>query len=241
MTEILRYFPEALLGPAKLSWELGGAAISGGQTASGIMPVSRLDGGGLWKVTMTGVPTFTPDRRRSWHALTAIGDGGVQPIIVPCREMVDAPWPLVGGIAQMSLPAVPHSDDSSFSDGSLYDNSMIAAKLTAAAVLRATSLTISVTTGDDLHGGEYFSIDHATNRWRLYRIRTAVKNLDGTWAVTIRPPLREDVLANVVIEFDRPKCVMRLAAADSMDATFETAWNGTQSAMFVEAFPPFPA
>ncbi len=141
----------------------------------------------------------------------------------------------------MSLPAVPHSDDSSFSDGSLYDNSMISATLAAAATLRATSLTVSIVAGDDLHGGEYFSIDHATNRWRLYRIRTATKNLDGTWAVTIRPPLREDVLTGVALEFDRPKCVMRLAAVDSMDATFEQAWYGTQAAMFVEAFPPFPA
>lgn len=240
MTEPLRYYPADLLGFEKVLWELSGMTLSGGQTASGVMPVARIDGGGLWKSTLTAVGVYTADRRRAFRAFSAIADGGAQPIILPCIETYDAPWPIVNGAPQRSLPASPHSDGSTFSDGSSYDNSMIEAKVTVAAILRATSLTVQMIAGDAFHGGEKFAIDHPNNRWRLYSVRTAVQNTDGTWALTFRPPLREAVSLGTFLEFDRPKSVMRLATADAMDVEFETFWRGSPTVSFIEAFPPFP-
>jgi hypothetical protein len=159
---------------------------------------------------------------------------------VPCIETYDAPWPIVNGVPQRSLPACPHDDGSTFSDGTGYESSMIEASMTRPAPIRATSLSIQIIAGDDFHGGEYFAIDHPTNRWRLYRIRTAVQNIDGTWAITIRPPLREAIYASTPLEFDRPKCVLRLATPGAMDATFQPFWNGMQTVNFIEAFGPFP-
>jgi hypothetical protein len=240
MSDTLRHYPAALLGFAKLSWELMGMTISPGQTASGVMPVARIDGGGIWKAMFGDVGTYTPDRRRAWHALTAIADGGAQPIIVPCIETYDAPWPIVNGAPQRSLPACPYSDGSTFSDGTRYDNSMIEAQVIPAAPLRATALTVQMIAGDNFHGGEIFSIEHTVNSWRLYRVRTAVTNNDGTWAITIRPPLRETIPAGTFLEFDRPKCVMRLATPGAMDMTLQPFWYGLQTVNFIEAFGPFP-
>lgn len=240
MSDPLRHYPAALLPPGKMLWEPMGMTVGSGQTASGVMPVARIDGGGIWKATFTDVAAFTADKRRAFRAFSAIADGGSQPFIMPCIETYDAPWPIVGGQPQRSLPAVPHSDGSFFSDGTGYDSSMIAITSTVAAALRATALTVTVTAADSLHGGETFAIQHLNNDWRLYRIRTAVQNIDGTWAITIRPPLREAIIAGTPLEFDRPKCVMRLLSPDAMDLTYEPFWFGTASPALIEAFPPFP-
>jgi hypothetical protein len=52
MSDALRQYPDALLTFVKLSWELMGMTVGSGQTASGVMPVARIDGGGLWKATL---------------------------------------------------------------------------------------------------------------------------------------------------------------------------------------------
>jgi hypothetical protein len=50
------------------------------------------------------------------------------------------------------------------------------------------------------------------------------------------PPLREDTPAGADIEFDRPRCLMRLAQPNSMDLTV-VPWTGnTPNADFVEHF-----
>ena len=89
-------------------------------------------------------------------------------------------------------------------------------------------------------GGEHFSIDHDMLRWRLYRIRTAIDNGDGTWDCTVRPPLRAVAVADTQLQFDKPKCVMRLASPSSMDLTLSMRRHGRPSVDFIEAFPPFP-
>jgi hypothetical protein len=240
MTAVLCYFPYTLLQESKMQWEIMGNVVGSGQTGSGAMPLSRLDGGGLWKATLTELGLWTADHRRTWRAVSAIADGGAQPLIVTVRENVDAPWPIVSGSEVSSFAPVPHSDGSFFSDGSGYATSAIEAIASGAVDLRSTEMTIEIVAGGELKGGEYFSIDHEDLRWRLYRIRTAVDNGDGTFDVTFRPPLRAVIADAQPLEFDRPKCVMRIATSDSMDATLEDGFFGKPSVSFIEAFPPFP-
>lgn len=236
----LPHFPISLLRENGVLFELMGMVIQGGQSASGLMPATRLDGGGNWKATLSDVSLRTADHVRAWRALAAICDGGVQPIIVPMCDKRHMPAPLVNGIPLYSLDDVPHSDNSPFSDDTEYASDVIEATLNAVAALRATSITINMIAGGDLMGGEYFSIDHETLRWRLYRLRTVLDNGDGTWACTIRPPLRAAVAADTPLQFDRPKCVMRLASADAMDLMLEQRKRAHPSVSFIEAFPPFP-
>lgn len=186
----LSYYPAALLREAQLLWEIQGSSVGTGQTASGAMPMTKLDGGGLWKATLGQVGLWSSDKRRSWRALSALADGGSQPFIVPVRETVDTPWPpSIAGATLDSMgvpcfPQVPHSQaaDSSgvttalFSDGTGYENGIVEIQNVGGAALRATSMTVKLIASDVLHGGEYFSIDHPVWRWRLYRIATAVSN-----------------------------------------------------------------
>lgn len=242
MATVVPHYPWDVLRPGKLQpgWELGGTVIGSGPTAAGIMPVTRTDGGGFWKVGFGQVSTHLPARRRSWTALTRIAKGGVQPIVVPCRQIMDQPYPLVGGVPLTSLPDVPHSDDAAFSDDSEYSSSTMSVQLVSAAALRDTTLTVDLIVGNDFQGGEFFSIDHETLRYRLYNISTVAQNDDATWSITIDPPLRAAVPADTFLEFDYPKCVMRIASMGEMDAGFEPYWFGEQNVSFIEAFPPFP-
>lgn len=84
-------YPSELFGEEKLSWELTGQIMSGGLTASGMDVRARLDGGGRWRAVITGVGFWTAAQRKTWRALQTIMDGGIQPIITPVRETIDAP------------------------------------------------------------------------------------------------------------------------------------------------------
>ena len=237
---VLRYYPAALFAEGRMLWEIQGGLIGSGQTASGPMPTMSLSGGGLWKATLGQVPIYDADRRRTWRAFAAICDNGVQPIVVPVRETFDAPWPVVSGAAITSFAQVPHSDDALFSDDTGYDNGIIEIETVGATLLRATQMVVNIIAGSDLRGGEYFSIDHPDLRWRLYRIRTVIDNGDNTWNITFRPPLRADVADGISLDFDKPKCVMRLATPDAMDVTLEPPDFTEGNVSFIEAFPPFP-
>lgn len=237
----LPHYPSTLFAEGRLQWELMGTTIGSGQTASGAMPVTRLDGGGRWKATFSEVGLWSADHLRTWRALAAVCDGGAQPVVFQNRESAEtAPWPLVGGQIVTSFPVVGHSDGSLFSDGTGYASNVINAKSKNAAALRATSMTVAMNAGGQLRGGEHFSIDHPEMRWRMYRVRSAVDNGDGTFAITFRPPLREAIAAATELEFDHPRCVMRLASPDAMDATLEDVFFGRPSIALIEADPPFP-
>lgn len=238
----LRYFPnDVLLREATLLWEIQGMTVGSTQTASGAMPMSRLDGGGIWKATLGNVGLWNSDKRRAWRSLSAICDGGAQPIVLTVNETLDGPWPLVGGSPLTDLGSTSHSDGSFFDDGTGYESSVIDISVAGDTALRSTLMTVNLVVGSGLQGGEYFAIDHVDLRWRLYRVATAVDNGDGTWNVGFRPPLRAAVADGTRLEFDNPKCVMRLATPDAMDATFQTPFLSDPSVSFIEAFPPFPA
>jgi hypothetical protein len=172
--------------------------------------------------------------------MSAICDGGAMPVVVPMRFAPDSPYPSGGGTLITVYDDIMHTDDVPFSSGVGYQVGTIDATLDEAALMNATTLTIAITYGGDLQGGEHFSIDHPVLRHRLYRVRTAKDNGDGTWDITIRPGLRGDTAADTKLNFNTPKCVMRLAAGNAMDATFEGIGISRPTVMFIEAFPPFP-
>jgi hypothetical protein len=61
----------------------------------------------------------------------------------------------------------------------------------------------------------------------------------GFPTVTIRPPLREATAVGTRVEFDYPKCIMRLASPDAMDLSLTRRLYGQATVKFVEDFPPF--
>ncbi|WP_257540996.1 hypothetical protein [Sphingobium sp. CFD-1] len=172
--------------------------ISGGTALNGDETVISTDGGGRWVAEYGSAPLNRREKVLSWRSARAILEGGAVPIIFP---ICDARHQPVG-----SRSRVPHSDDSPFSDDSLYGTSDCFVTAAADAPLRATSLILNIASiGKPLLGGERFSIDHPTWRHRLYEI----KSIDGG-QITFRPPLREAVPAGTEINFSDPRCVMRL-------------------------------
>lgn len=164
-----------------------------------------------------------------WRAVRQVCDGGVNPIVVPRNDALFRPWPV--GVAQGDPSAILHSDDTTFNDGTGYYQSVIDITCDGGAALRATSMDIAINVGDDLVGGESFSVLHLNMGWRLYEIAT----VDGS-TITFLPPLREAIADGTQLEFDRPRCVMRLANPNSMDLSI-SPWTFNQaSVQFVETF-----
>ena len=106
--------------------------------------------------------------------------------------------------------------------------------LLADAALRDTTLYLKLNNCGALLGGESFSIDHETWSWRLYEIAT-VEYIDDTHAVvTFNPPLREAVTSGTLVEFDRPRCVMKLVNSVAMDFNTTTYPFSLATAKFIE-------
>jgi hypothetical protein len=236
-------FPRRLLREKSHSWNLLGVATTPGQTARSSAPIVRSDGGGLWSCTMTdvslsGMPSAVGrDRQRLsallWRAVRQACDGGVTPIIVPRNDALFRPWP--AGVAQGEPADILHSDDTLFDDDTGYYQPTI--DITAAAAdLRATSLDITINVGRALVGGESFSILHGDMDWRLYEISTVVMDDATSGTITFNPPLRQAIFAGTQLEFDRPRCLMRLAQTNAMDLSVAPWAFNQASVQFVETF-----
>jgi len=235
-------FPRALLREKSHSWNPRGIVATAGQTADNVSQIIRSDGGGFWVCTMSDVSLggrgagVGHARQKAatllWRAVRQICDGGVNAIVVPRNDALVRPWPV--GMVQGEI-SLPHSDGSFFDDGSGYYQPVIDVVISAAASLRATFLNLAFRQCGPLQGGESFSILHDTVGWRLYEIATVVYSDPTRATVTFHPPLREDVAAGAAVEFDRPRCVMRLANAGAMDLAVVPWTFNTASVSFVEA------
>jgi hypothetical protein len=238
-------FPRALLRERRNAWNLAGVAAAGGTTAASVSTLVRSDGGGFWTCTMSDVSlsgrSGVSDRGKQrqkistllWRAVRQICDGGVNSVVVPRNDALFTPWP--EGIARDAGSDIPHSDGSLFSDGSGYYQPTIDIVTADAAILRATSMDIEISLAGDLLGGEAFSIEHPTAGWRLYEIATVLATSESTANITFKPPLREAVDAGTQIEFDRPRCAMRLLQPSSMNLTVQPWTFNSASVDFVEA------
>lgn len=236
-------FPRLLLRERSHSWNLLGVAATPGDTTGGASVMTRSDGGGLWGCTMSDVSLSgghpgAQGRQRQrlstllWRAVRQIADGGVNAIVVPRNDALFRPWP--AGVAQGVGSGVPHSDGTFFEDGAGYYQSVIDITA-AAAALRAVSLDITINYAGQLMGGESFSILHDTMDWRLYEIATVDMTSDTEATITFRPPLREAIADDTPLEFDRPRCKMRLAKPSSMNLSVAPWTFNSASVDFVEA------
>lgn len=235
-------FPRALLRERQHAWNLAGVAVAGGQTGASVASLVRSDGGGYWTCSMSDVSLSggrgLAGRARQkvttllWRAIRQICDGGVTPIVVPRNDALFRPWP--AGIPQTDGVNVPHSDGTLFSDGAGYYQRTIDITCDAAD-LRATSLDITIGYAGQLMGGESFSIEHPVAGWRLYEISTIDQIDDAQATIAFNPPLREAVVDGTRLEFDRPRCLMRLAQTSSMNLTVQPWTFNSASVDFVEA------
>lgn len=233
----MNVWPIDLFRFSVLDVSLQGRTVTGGQSVSGISQAVRTDGGGLWRISFGGIVLRTPDQVRAWRAWEGILDGGAQNVIVPICDLRHGPRPIVGGVPVTPGATVPHSDDEYFSDTTGYVTPLIEAETVGTAVLGATTIDIDVTVGEMLRGGEHFCLIHDARLERLYRAVKVTAVVGTVHTVQIRPPLREATTAAMPVDFDRPRCVMRLADPEAMRLALQMGrFADGLSVSFVESF-----
>lgn len=196
-------FPVHLFNPRGIRAGLIGRAVSSPPSISGVGQVLRTDGGGYWAVEFSGIALNSPDKQRAWRAWEAELDGGATRVVVPVPDLSLAPRPLQGRALARPSGLVALSADPYFPEATAFATPLIVATASAAA-LRSTQITITVTQGSRVVGGQMFSIDHATKGRRMYQTGRVISQSGQTATVTIRPPLREAITGDTPVNFDWP-------------------------------------
>jgi hypothetical protein len=180
---------------------------------------------GIWKATFGNLIVKSRQAVILHRALAVLLEGRLGSILIPlCRAYQPSPDEAesAGDYEQ-----VPHDDGAFHSDDSGYVISPIIDVVAAAnATVRATTIYVTVNYAGDIQPGQHFSIGE-----RLYRI-CSYDATTGT--MTIRPPLREAIVAGDRLEFDDPVCRMRLLNDDGMDLDLALRRFGTPTVQFVE-------
>ena len=227
-----RDFPTRLQREESNEWNIAGNTATAGQTSTASVDV-RSDGGGLWVATMSDIRIRDKADLAAWRATRQICNGGVVPINVFRLDLL-APFPAGG---PTTSPTYAHTDATLFTDGTGYVEPVIKVNCPAGAALRATSMVIELVNCAALQGGEAFSILHSVFGWRMYEIATVEVDLDDSTLVTVtfNPPLRQRIEPGQEIEFDQPRCLMKLAAASAMNFILQQLPYSKASVKFVES------
>lgn len=207
---------------------LASRVITGGESINGEIDAIATDGGGRWQVTYSGIDLTNPRVQRQWEAWEAYLDGGAVDCLVPMLSVARANRPFGGG-----QPARVHgllADDPLFPTSLAYAAPYINASITADAALRATELTINVTRGAPLQGGETFSIDG--RGYRIQRVKSRPTTQSAV--VDIRPPLREALTNGDALEFAFPLLKCRLQPNQDIGLDIFQNQSANTSITFVE-------
>lgn len=200
-------FPTRLFGPASLQARLVGQAITGGASLSGEMQFTDVGGGGRWVIDFSDVNLFTREKVLAWRRFVAAADGGAQAIIVPLADRRHQP------VSNPYTGTDTFGLDTWVDDVTAWTAEEVTFVTTADAALGATSITGTYTAPKPLLGGEHFSRLHATQSWRLYRATRVTAGGAGTGdstTIQFRPPLREAIASGSPLNFESPRCVMRV-------------------------------
>jgi len=220
----LKVFSPCIFSPDGIEADREQKVISGGTSLSGADDTIATDGGGRWFAQFSEPYLDEPVIAKTWRALSA-HLSGARPIIV---RLCDARHQPAGGFVE-----VPHSDGTPLSDDTLYVSGETDVRAATDAPLRATTLAVDVVSlPEDLTGGERFSIQHPTMLDRAYEI----SDIDvDAGTITFEPPLREAVSAGTPINFEDPRCVMRIDGA--MSSPTRMGFAESPGVRFVEHFP----
>lgn len=222
-------FPVHLFNPASIKAGVVEKAISGGQALSGDEDVIATDGGGRWEITYSGISLRTVEQERKWDAWVSHLAGGVRAIYVPLVSLRTAPRPVVG--SGLARPSAIYADDPYFPSDVRFASPYIVAQTAGAAALRATTLTILVTQGARIQGGEKFSVNG-----RAHKIERVTAQAGQQATCIISPPLRSAVASGAAVEFGWPYVQCKAAIGQDLIPDMAFGRTGTVSISFVEDF-----
>lgn len=228
-------FPAHLFNPTSVKLERVGQVITSPATISGAVQALRTDGGGLWKITYTGISLRTNDQIRAWRAWQDELYGGITIVNVPAIDLRFAPRGMQGN--RLALAGGLHNSstlDPYFPEALTYGSPIVVATV-GAAILRAMSVTINVTKGSRVVGGQTFEINHPTMGKHIYQTGRVLSRDGQSVTINIWPPLREAVTATTAINFDWPCLACRLIADSDISPDISLG-RASVSVSFLEAF-----
>lgn len=189
---------------------------SGGMTMGGGEQIVSA-GAGYWVGKME---FFLPNDRASyaWQSIRNRLRGRSGMLRVPGYGTPSRPWTTTALIAASAadVAATPakviatHSDDATFSDGSGYVNSRWNVRLVNSAAAQDEVIRIQVMAGDYPLPGALFS-----RYGKMHRAQEVIPTgTANVFDVSIWPPLRSAWNAGILLEADRPTCLMRMTGDD---------------------------
>lgn len=199
-------FPLAMFPAGTFQAMLLGSDETGGAALGGPGQVVDWSAGGLWVAELTGIQLWEPDHFRLFRAILMACRGGGE-IDVPIIDDPQRPFP--DGLIESG--PVGFSDGAAFTDGAGFLGDDLAFQVEAAAVEGDGVMVLRRTVGASLRGGEYFTLLHAEAGPRAYCVESVTEeDGDGVFQVAFGAGLREDVLVGTAVDFQRPRCRMRL-------------------------------
>ncbi len=203
---------ELLLRERALQWIPDFNNTASPPALDGTRQFGSSNGGGLWRANLSAVQLRRPSHIKAWLAFEIALRGGMVPIDVPL--FLTGYQPTFNGA---------HSG-------------VIIQAAGAGWAARAISGRVRLINADNLEAGQHFAdYDATTYGWRLHRIETVSVSSGDVVDITFWPPARFAVANTHVLEFDNPRCVMRLAGSGSTDLQLEYRKRGDPNAEFVEA------
>lgn len=234
--EPLFTWPYRLLTPGPQSTRLVGNVIDGGQALSGFSTTASFSGGGFWRTELSDIGLDDPDQILAARAWSAHLDGGAQVFVMPLWDLGFAPRPWAGRARLGGGRPAPAAAGDWFGWEASLGEPLIVASLAADADQSDVQVVIHLARGAGLLAGQHFSLNHAEWGWRTYRIARVVSQDSDDYTVRIRPPLREDVLSGMAVEFDVPRNVMKLDPQTSIEPVITHGRLADPvSAAFIEA------
>lgn len=209
---------------------MSGAARYGGRTLNGSARVTSWQAGGLWRGKYIQIGLHEPEKVLLLEAIEAILDAGAEPMAIPLLPLARAPLSYATGPA-------PHSDGSPFSDDSEYAGSNIRGVLAENAEIFGTLLTFTWSGPVHIFGGDFeVAAPEGPRAHRIKRFRSRA-GAPGAfiYQVEISPPLRCDLVAGAPLDFENPRCLMRLTNPEAFAPVLEFGEYGFIDAEFVEA------
>lgn len=223
-------FPTHLFNPSVVKPDVIGRVVSGGVALSGVEDAVATDGGGRIRIDYSGIVLRDPTKLRLWNAWNAHLKSGVVACLVPLVSIATAPRPWAHGGPRPVFDI--GGDDPTFPTEVKYRVRTIAAVTVGAAALRATTLTIEMTSGSPILGGEWFGIPGQSRGHRIERV-TARSGMQAT--VIVEPPFRAAVADGTVIEFEWPLVKSTLIIGTDIGQAIQLNRRSEQSISFVEA------
>jgi hypothetical protein len=220
-------FPTHVFNPQAIKADVVPRLIDGGTAINGDSTEIQTDGGGRWEITYSGIILRTPQMIRLWDAWTGYMPG--RAFDVPLVSLLTAPRPATG--LHPARPSEIAGDDPMFPDSVAYAQPYIEAVTVGAAALRATQLTINVTRGALIQGGEKCSIGG-----RGFKIERVLSRSGQQATVVVSPPARAAIPNGTAVNFDWPTVRCKLVMGQDLAPNLAFGKRAEMSMSFVEDF-----